>query len=388
MKILVVSHACARAVNQQLYAEIQRQTRWAMTLVVPRDWRDEFGNRVDEPVLEVLNARVLRLPVLFNGSIILHFYRFRWKRFLAAEQFDAIYVHEEPYACSAAQVCWANHSLKRPAAFGFYSAQNMRKHYAFPIRWWEGMVYRNAEYAFPITPAVAEVLAGKGFRGERAVTPLPIDGSMYHPRPNEDRLARVACVERSVVLGYVGRLVAEKGLRTLALALTQMAHLRWQLVVIGSGPFQQDFDDILRGAGLLDRVTHLGFVPHQETPSYLAAMDVLVLPSETQPNWKEQFGRVIPEALACGTAVVGSDSGEIPRLIRESGGGMVFPERDVAALSAALKQMISSPGMREEMAVRGREWVMENLSVATIARRMAEVMERAVTQRRGECAQA
>jgi glycosyltransferase involved in cell wall biosynthesis len=92
-------------------------------------------------------------------------------------------------------------------------------------------------------------------------------------------------------------------------------------------------------------------------------------------------GRVIPEAMACGTAVVGSDSGEIPRLLRESGGGLVFPERDAAALAAALERMISSPTLREELAARGRNWVMTNLSLPRIAGAMAEVIARAVAQR-------
>ena len=44
-----------------------------------------------------------------------------------------------------------------------------------------------------------------------------------------------------------------------------------------------------------------------------------MLPSLTRPNWKEQFGRVLVEAMACGVPVVGSDSGEIPRVIGEAG---------------------------------------------------------------------
>ena len=59
-----------------------------------------------------------------------------------------------------------------------------------------------------------------------------------------------------------------------------------------------------------------------------AQLDVLVLPSHTTPTWKEQFGRVIVEALWCGVPVVGSDSGEIPWLIELTGGGLVFPEGD------------------------------------------------------------
>jgi glycosyltransferase involved in cell wall biosynthesis len=245
----------------------------------------------------------------------------------------------------------------------------------------ERMVYREARFAFPITHAVAEVVRAKGFYGENAVSPLPLDLDVYHPLVSADHRSVMPPAEGVVTLGYVGRLIEAKGLRTLALALGRIAPLAWRLIVIGSGPYQREFDRLLEALGVRSRVMHLGFIPHQETPRYLSNLDVLVLPSETQPNWKEQFGRVIPEALACGTAVVGSDSGEIPRLIRESGGGLVFPEGDVAGLAAALEQMIASPALRQELARRGREWVTTYLAVPRIASHMAEVIARAVAER-------
>jgi glycosyltransferase involved in cell wall biosynthesis len=100
--------------------------------------------------------------------------------------------------------------------------------------------------------------------------------------------------------------------------------LDWRMVLVGTGDFQPEFERLLTEQGVRDRVFFAGYVPHDETPRWLASMDMLVLPSETQPNWEEQFGRVIPEAMACGAAVVGSDSGEIPHLIRQSEGGLMF----------------------------------------------------------------
>ena len=79
-------------------------------------------------------------------------------------------------------------------------------------------------------------------------------------------------------------------------------------------------------AGSGERLTFLGYVPHEDVPSYLAHLDLVVLPSETQPNWKEQFGRILIEAMACGTPVLGSDLAEIPSVIRTTGGGRVFAE--------------------------------------------------------------
>jgi glycosyltransferase involved in cell wall biosynthesis len=175
----------------------------------------------------------------------------------------------------------------------------------------------------------------------------------------------------------VGRLVEAKGLRTLVMALAQVRDLSWRLVLIGKGEFEGELRELLEKEGLVGRVEFLGYVPHEETPRYLSAFDLLVLPSETQPNWKEQFGRVITEAMASGTAVIGSDSGEIPNLVTASNGGRIFPERKVEALAGVLREMISRPEVRQECARRGMNWVRENVSLRAIAEKMADTIERA-----------
>jgi glycosyltransferase involved in cell wall biosynthesis len=184
-----------------------------------------------------------------------------------------------------------------------------------------------------------------------------------------------------LLIGYVGRIVEEKGLRTLVGALARLPRTSWRLVLIGAGPFEQNLDALFAQAGISDRVLKLGFVPHEDTPKYLAAFDLLVIPSETQKNWKEQYGRVIVEALACGTPVVGSDSGEIPNLIRSSGGGLVFAERNAEALAASLQEMMTSSRLREEFAERGRRWVVTNVSLQAVAEKIAATMERAAAPR-------
>ena len=120
-------------------------------------------------------------------------------------------------------------------------------------------------------------------------------------------------------------------------------------------------------------------MPHTETPRYLSAFDLLVVPSETQPNWKEQFGRVITEAMASGTPVVGSSSGEIPNLIRKSNGGLVFPERNARELASCLGRLITQKELRQELCDMGRKWVESEVSLAAVAKKMAKALETATT---------
>ena len=380
MKILVVSHSCATPLNQQLYAELERVTGWDITLAVPRDWRDEFGNVLPGERLEGFRGRVVQVPVWKNGSIILHLYRKGWRSWLQRERFDFIYVNHEPYALATAQICLANRFGLR-APFAFYSCQNILKRYPPPFSWLERAVYGSSTLAFPITEAVGEVLQRKGYRQRIAVLPLPFDPVTFSPRPRAEAPEALRPLGTIPLIGFIGRLVPEKGLATLARALGELRDLEWRLVVIGTGAFQPEFDRLTAAAGIGDRIVHLGYVPHAQTPAHLAAFDVLVLPSETQKNWKEQFGRVITEALACEVPVVGSDSGEIPNLIRRSRGGVVFPERNPGALAAALRKLLVSPEERQSLGKTGRAWALENVSMSGVAAQLAQAVERAIADR-------
>jgi len=378
MKLLVVSHSCATAANQRLYGTLQTLTGWEVSLVIPALWKDEFGNRLDETTCPELGERVEKVPVLMNGNIIFHAYRKRWGSFLSHAKFDAISVNHEPYAVATAQICLANMRQPSPAAFGFYSCQNISKKYPFPFSALERMVYRHSPFAFPITEAVADVLHAKGYRGTCAVCPLPMDPGFYRPQGEGEDARLIPRAPGELVLGFVGRFVEAKGLRTFAHALCELGDLSWKLVMIGKGDFEKEFRDILQARGLGDRVTFSGYIPHDETPRYLSAFDLLVLPSETQPNWKEQFGRVITESLACGTAVIGSDSGEIPNLIHASKGGLVFPERNVRELANALRKMIRDPQLRLESAAKGMAWTNAHVTLKAVAEKMAATIDHAV----------
>jgi L-malate glycosyltransferase len=382
MRILIVSHSSVTPINQQIYAEIRKITGWDFTLLVPETWKDEFGNLLQATSWPGFDVNLVKAPVRRNGNIIFHSYRLNLQRLLSEKRYDAIYVNHEPYGIATAQLCWANLRYSR-VPFGFYSCQNIRKSYPPPFSWLERMVYRSSRFAFPITEAVAEVLRSKGYAGDLTVCPLPLDPQLYFPYPKEEIPPTLQRTGKELLIGYVGRIVEAKGLRTLVKALEQLPWGGWKLAVVGTGPFDQELTELIQSKGLTDHVLRLGFVPHEETPRYLAAFDLLVLPSETQPNWKEQFGRVLVEALACGTPVIGSDSGEIPNLVLPSGGGIVFPERNAEAFADALKKMIGDQSLRQSCAEKGRLWALKNVSLSAVATKMAETIARALKEPRG-----
>ncbi len=206
--------------------------------------------------------------------------------------------------------------------------------------------------------AAAEVLRQKGYRGPLEVIPqFGVDPTLFAPSPQP-------AADRPFTIGYAGRLEEAKGLGTLVEALAGLGG-EWRLLIGGQGPYRDRMEKALEQAGLGARAHFAGYIPSRDMPSFLAQMDVLVLPSRTRPNWKEQFGRVLIEAMACGVPVIGSDSGEIPHVIGEA--GLIFPEGEALRLRQCLERLQNDGALRQDLARRGRDRVLAHYSQAQIA---------------------
>ncbi len=116
------------------------------------------------------------------------------------------------------------------------------------------------------------------------------------------------------------------------------------LVLVGSGRFEAAAKSLAEDLGLSSRIRWVPRIGSLEVPDVMNAFDALVLPSRTTPRWKEQFGRVLIEAMACETPVVGSDSGEIPRVIGD--GGLLFVEGEANILAQRLLRLYEDPQFR------------------------------------------
>ena len=382
MKLLVVSHACTTPVNQGFYATVSEETGWDITLVVPETWTNQYNTTPNVQRWPAFKGTIRSIPVWNSGSIPLHIYKSPMTGVLREERPDAIYVHHEPYGLATSQVFLANAFVdKRP--IGFYTAQNIYKSYPVPVPWFERYVERTAAFCFPVTDGALEVLRRKGYEGKATVLPLPLDKEVYHPDPSGAAKWRadLSIPADAFVLGYVGRLVQEKGLATLFHAATALVGTNWRCVLAGSGPDEAHLRSLVATLGLQDHVIFTGFVPHAEAPSLLAMFDVLVLPSETRPNWKEQFGRVIIEANACGTAVIGSESGEIGNVIRKTGGGIIVPEANIAALKQAILKLAKNPEMVHEFGERGAAAVAESYDQSKLALEFASTISASLTEK-------
>lgn len=337
-RLLVVSHPAVLGVNQELYRELSGRG-WEVSLVVPSRWRHEYSGRLAPPeALPELRAGLHPVPVIMPGRPQRHLYLTRCRALLRELDPDVAFLEAEPYALAAAQ--WGRALAALGIPFGVQCYENIDRPLPGPVRRLRSRVLREAAFVAARSDTAARLARSWGAAGEVALAPPGVPTWDPAPRPPRD----------AVTVGYAGRLIPSKGLDDL-LAAVRMLAAPVELVLVGNGEMRERLEgQEIPGS----RVRVLDGLTHERMAEGYAQMDVLALPSHTTPTWKEQFGRVIIEALWCGVPVVGSDSGEIPWLIELTGGGRVFPEGDAAALAARLSELRESPPLRAELAQRGR----------------------------------
>jgi glycosyltransferase involved in cell wall biosynthesis len=360
-RLLAVSHPSVTTVNQEVYRELARRG-WEVTIVLPSRWRHDYASAPLRPrPLAGLEGSLRPTPVVLPGRPQRHLYLARCRALARRLRPDVVFVEADAYALVATQWRLALGGLGIP--FGVQCAENIDRPLPAPVRRLRTGVLRRAAFVAARSDSAARLARAWGARGEVALAPHAVPAWAAPPRPGREVFT----------VGYAGRLTASKGLDDL-LAAVRRLKAPVELLLLGNGELRSR----LHGQAIPgSRARVIDDLEHAEMPTGYAQLDVLVLPSRTTPTWKEQFGRVIVEALWCGVPVVGSDSGEIPWVIESTGGGRVFPEGDVEALAAELTALRDDPKLRERLAADGRAAVGMLFSVPAATDALQRLLMRA-----------
>jgi glycosyltransferase involved in cell wall biosynthesis len=380
VRVMLISKACVVGAYQRKLEELATQPDMDLMVVVPPYWQEESRRIVLEP-LHTQGYQLAVEPVRFNGRFHLFHFPGLGRRMRAFRP-DIVHVDEEPYNLATV------HAMRLASRVGarslFFSWQNLCRRYPPPFHWMEAYCYRVATRAIAGSAEVAEVLRRKGFARPIDIIPqFGVDPDFFRPLLKRDtanvgedaeslsdtRHSSPSTHHPPFRIGYVGRLVEPKGILDLVEAVSRL-NGPWRLQLVGAGPLRPRIEAQAERLGVADRLEILAGLPSARMPEVIGSLDVLVLPSRTRPNWKEQFGRVLVEAMACQVPVVGSDSGEIPKVIGDA--GLVFPEGDVDTLVARLESLRESEGLRRELGERGRARVLAHFTHATIATKTYE----------------
>lgn len=359
-RALVVSHPSIVPVNQSVF-NVVAERGWSVDLVVPARWKHDYAEGEIPPGrLPDLKARFLPAPVALPGQPQRHLYRPGVTSKILGTSTPAVaFLEEESFSVPAFQ--WGVACRRRGVPFGVQADENLDRPLPLPAQLLRAWTLRNAAFVAARSPKAKEMVERWGARGRVEVIPhaVPLWGAL--PRPQASDV---------FTIGFAGRFVEEKGLRDLVSAAHQLTG-RTRLLLTGNGPMREELSSAARNG--LD-VEIVSDIRHDDMATAYARMDVLVLPSRTTPTWAEQFGRVLVEALWCGVPVIGSDSGEIPWVIRTTGGGLVFPEGDVDALARDLTTMRSNQELRQQLAETGRSAVERLFSVEAVGGNLADLL--------------
>jgi len=360
VKVLSIAHNAVAASNR-LRVDALRAAGMEVSLLTPRWWHEE-GRRIDVPP-DVL-WRVGRTLATGNGTR--HIYTSGLIEAVRTRP-DVIDLFEEPFSLVALQTLIAREVLAPHAALVLYSAVNVERTWRAPYRWIERIVLRRADGAHAPNADVPSILRARGLRGPVQVIPLGVDVDRFsaaEPMPLPDiPTPRV---------GFIGRLEPVKGLDVL-LAAFRLLQRTASLVIAGDGPERP------RLVGTPAHV--LPALAYNAVPAFLKAIDVLVLPSVTiLPMHREQFGRVLVEAMAAGVPVIGSNSGAIPEVIGDA--GLIVPERDPNALAAAIERVLADAALRAGLIDRGQQRVAARFAWPVVAEQTGALFRSAMLHRR------
>jgi glycosyltransferase involved in cell wall biosynthesis len=371
LQVLSIAHNAVAASNRQRAEALAANAGVHLTLLTPRWWHEE-GRRID--VRPDARWRVGRTLATGNGTR--HVYLSGLLGAIRAAKPDVIDLFEEPFSLVALQTLLLRDMFAPHAALVFYSAVNVHRQWRPPYRWIERLVLNRADGAHAPNVDVPRILRRKGFLGRpMVVIPLGVDARRFctaEPRCLPD-------VGRPRI-GFVGRLEPVKGLDVLLDAFERdLIVTPAELLIAGDGA---ERPRLVERARRSTRPVHLlPPVSYENMPAFLKSLDVLVLPSVTiLPSHREQFGRVLVEAMAAGVPVVGSSSGAIPEVIGD--GGLIVPERDPVALARAIDRVLNEPDLRGSLVERGRQRVQQHFAWPVVAEQTLDLLRAAVSQRR------
>jgi glycosyltransferase involved in cell wall biosynthesis len=369
MKLLAVDQDAVPAGDRGFWRALNATKECEITLVVPRLWK--AGEVTVHAGEESSQLRVIPMTTAFAGKSHRAFYP-GLIRLVRTVRPDLLFVNAEPESFLCAQAARIKRSTGTPLmCMTWRNIDYGRGEFPYTLPFLndiaQSIVFRNADICIAHNKPGVEILQRRRFRNVRFIPPS-VDTEVFTYLPRSGR--RKGKEPRGRTIGYVGRLDAQKGVDLLLRACAGLI-ASTRLIIVGSGPHEHVLRALARELKIESRITWIPWVPHPEVARQLQRMDVLVLPSRTTSTWKEQFGRVLIEAMACGTAVVGSDSGEIPQVIGDA--GFIFAEGDIGGLEKRLKALARKENI-ERLVKKGIQRVTKFYSIPVVMRQWQKIL--------------
>jgi len=351
-----------------------------VTVIAPRKIVTGFGNVCDNGIKipeTDFNASYRVIPVDLINKYKYNFGFCSWQLSKALKEAkpDIIHILNEYHCFMVSQVIIArNLSLNKKIPIILYAFQNIDywkvkkgnflDYFKWPIR--KLIIGYNMRHIKGATVANSEALNilrnyGRDIKLKKIF--WGVDTTTFYPRDKLECRRKLNLPLDKKLIGYLGRIIKEKGIDKLLRAVDQLNDV--YLLIVGSGKYLKEIRKLAEELAICDRIILRPFVPSEELGCYYNSLDCFVLASQTTDVWKEQYGRSLAEAMACGIPIAGSSSGAIPEVLKGYSMHLIFNEGDILSLTHSIKKLLNKEGQNSNQELL-KNFTIENFTVEHI----------------------
>lgn len=226
-------------------------------------------------------------------------------------------------------------------------------------------IWRSADLLIPSTDELAQRISRSGVDPARVAVMLPGVNSRRFPANADLHSAKSRLgLSGRLVVAYVGTIEQSAGLDWVVDMLADSGDRRRHFLIVGEGPERTSLQRYGQDRGVLDRMTFSGWVAPSRVASYLAAVDIALLPRVLPYAWPTK----LTEYLAMDRAIVAPDAAAFRDGLRHEDNAVLFTPEQPLAFRAAIERLCADNELRAHIAGQGR---------ATVARLGLDIRHRA-----------
>jgi glycosyltransferase involved in cell wall biosynthesis len=355
-KLLIISHAGIKQINRSVFRYLARSFP-SVHVVIPESLMLSSGKQITAEVARPDDPPLIRLKLkgrnprtyTYVGLVdILN----RIKPLVVILENDPVSRLGYNLAAwcrknEAVLLCQSYENFRRGVITSFRQRGIAGVVKSLPIHLLNYIMAKKVDALFVVNRESEKIFKEYGYRNVTRI-PLGYEGQIFFTDTVSRNTYRkkLQVTGNEILIAYFGRLVEQKGVHLLVEALAAMRDKPWKLLLDhihdSSGVYTQRIRKLIDGHNLGDRVLYFE-ADHLEIANYMRAADIMVAPSITTPDFKEQYGRAVQEAMACGCVCLVSDSGHLKDLVGEK--TLIFEENNVNTLRQCLQSMIDDePG--------------------------------------------
>ncbi len=369
MKVLVISHTYIASINREKWKIFaKRYPNTQLKILIPKCWKATlFDIQAGDLFADSLkNCKFISLDIFNSGNEVLYGYGFLGiAKLLINFKPDLIHVEQGDNAFSYFQAILLSKIFCRKAKFCFFTWVNWKQKRSWKYNFFWNFIEKFnlffSDGAFVGNHDAKVILQNKNFKKSiQVLLQLGVNQNFF--RPTEKALEST-----KKIIGYVGRLLPEKGIFLLVDAFTGLIKNfpDWRLLFVGNGKSERKLREYVKDKNILDYVEFRPAMPHEKVAEVLNELEILVLPSYDTAEWREQFGHVLIEAMSCKIPVIGSTGGQIPQVIGNA--GLIFEQKNEMEMMSCLKKLMQDQVLRKKLGQSGYERFKSNYSYEIIA---------------------